>query len=173
MLTWLDFIQEIAVYLYFHYISKLKCCKYLLCDTLTLPSSGGVIHWAAQKEKKSSDLPGYMIHSLTYEPVQVFTLIWLPQDCKNYSPIIWMQWYPKPRLKSLFWSKLSDGVSCLSWWFIIFMAKNVFVSRNGKKRLFLENKSLHLVFGSFDYFVQNKLFSGIFMKQLFIGFMAI
>ena len=34
-----------------------------------------------------------------YEPVQVFTLIWWPQRCKNSSPMIWMCWYPKPRLK--------------------------------------------------------------------------
>ena len=52
------------------------------------------------------------------------------------------QWFecddtPNPGSKKPSWSQLSDGVSCLSWWFIIFMAKNCFVSRNGKKRLFL------------------------------------
>ena len=34
-----------------------------------------------------------------YEPVQVFTLIWVPQRCKKSSLTIWIWWYPKPRLK--------------------------------------------------------------------------
>ena len=71
-----------------------------------------------------------------YEPVQVFTLIWWPQRCKNSSPMIWSWWYPNQDFKNPSWSQLSDGVSCLSWWFIIFMAKNGFVSRNGKKGFF-------------------------------------
>ena len=40
---------------------------------------------------------------------------------------------PKTQAKKQYWSQLSDGISCLSWWFIIFMAHNCFVSRNGKK----------------------------------------
>ena len=49
------------------------------------------------------------------------------------------QWFecddtPNPGSKKPSWSQLSDGVSCLSWWFIIFMAKNGFVSRNGKNK---------------------------------------
>ena len=50
---------------------------------------------------------------------------------------------PNPGSKKPSWSQLSDGVSCLSWWFIIFMAKNGFVSRNGKKGFFLAAVKLH------------------------------
>ena len=41
---------------------------------------------------------------------------------------------PNPGSKKLSWSQLSNGVSCLSWWFDIFVAKVGFVSRNGGKR---------------------------------------
>ena len=34
-----------------------------------------------------------------YEPVQVITLIWVQQRCKSSSLLIWVWWYPKPRLK--------------------------------------------------------------------------
>ena len=50
---------------------------------------------------------------------------------------------PNPGSKKSSWSQLSDGVSGLSWWFIIFMAKNGFVSRNGKKRFFFAAVILH------------------------------
>ena len=53
------------------------------------------------------------------------------------------QWFvcddtPNAGPKKPSWSQLSDGVSCLSWWFIIFMSKSGFVSRNGKKGYFLQ-----------------------------------
>ena len=41
------------------------------------------------------------------------------------------------------WSQLSNGVSCLSWWFAIFMTNNGFRSKNGGKRFFLAAVKLH------------------------------
>ena len=92
-----------------------------------------------------------------YEPVQVCTLIWWPQRCKNSSPMIWSWWYPNPGSKKPSWSQLSDGVSCLSWGFVIFMAKNGFVSRNGKKkkRFFFAAVKLHCLTS------ENKLFHNL------------
>ena len=75
--------------------------------------------------EKGASLPKlYTVYILSiYEPVQVFTLIWAPQRCKGSSSMIWIWWYPRLRLKKLSLSQLSDGISCLSWWFAIFMAK--------------------------------------------------
>ena len=41
-----------------------------------------------------------------------------------------------PGSKYLFWSQLSDGVSCLSWWFNILTAKNFYVKKRWKKDFF-------------------------------------
>ena len=92
-----------------------------------------------QKSAKNYAAPGkarWLIKYIAYEPVQVFTLIWWPQRCKNSSLLIWIWWYPIIWLNIFSWSQIFDGVSCFSWWFSIFTGKNCFVSRNVGKRLF-------------------------------------
>ena len=78
-----------------------------------------------------------------YEPFRVFTLIWWPQCCKNCSLMIWIWWYPKPRLKrfvmipALRRCKLFVMVVCH------FQGKKGFVLRNVGKMLIFALLKLH------------------------------